>query len=531
MYSPYSVLLLVTAIVSLYLSVFVLKKYPNYKFFFLFLVSSAIWSFGYAMEIWSGDINAKILWAKFEYIGITTIPVAWFITILQYTGKDKWLSRRNIFLLFIMPAVTTFLAWTNEWHHLIWKKIELTSFNSSSALLLTHGNFFWIHATYSYILLFLSIAFLLHAFLYFPSVYRGRIATLIAGAVIPWIGNIIYVFFYMKPLKHFDTTPITAFVSGILMTWAVAKLKAFDVIPIAKERIIETISDGIVVVDSKGHIIYANKAALAAARAKKIVGKPFKNVFGFDATKDRFDVEINGRCYHVSISPIKDENGLGKTVILHDITDRKKAEDKIRQLNEELMLINKIVRHDILNDLQIIQGFLEMEYKGDKEIFEKLMKRIEKSVRLMKRAKDLEHIASIEEMKEYDMRKVVESVAKGYDAKINIEGECRIKADDSIYSLIDNIIMNAIIHGKASKIDILLEENEECVIKIADNGSGIPDEIKSKIFEERFSYGDAKGSGLGLYIVKKIVEKFDGSIEVKDNEPRGAIFIIKLRKK
>ncbi|KAA0006480.1 MAG: hypothetical protein FE045_02975, partial [Thermoplasmata archaeon] len=68
MYSPYSVLLLVTAIVSLYLSVFVLKKYPNYKFFFLFLVSSAIWSFGYAMEIWSGDINAKILWAKFEYI-------------------------------------------------------------------------------------------------------------------------------------------------------------------------------------------------------------------------------------------------------------------------------------------------------------------------------------------------------------------------------------------------------------------------------------------------------------------------------
>ena len=91
--------------------------------------------------------------------------------------------------------------------------------------------------------------------------------------------------------------------------------------------------------------------------------------------------------------------------------------------------------------------------------------------------------------------------------------------------------MNAIIHGKASKIDILLEENEECIIKIADNGSGIPDEIKSKIFEERFSYGDAKGSGLGLYIVKKMVEKFDGSIEVKDNEPRGAIFIIKLKKK
>ena len=50
------------------------------------------------MEIWSGNINVKILWAKFEYIGITTTPVAWFIAILQYTGNNKWLSRRNIYV-------------------------------------------------------------------------------------------------------------------------------------------------------------------------------------------------------------------------------------------------------------------------------------------------------------------------------------------------------------------------------------------------------------------------------------------------
>jgi len=433
MCNPYSILLLITAIVSLYLAIFVWSRYPNYKFFPLFMIASTIWSFGYAMEIWIDVINIKILWAKFEYIGITIIPVAWFITALQYTGKDEWLSKRNVFLLFVVPIITTSLAWTNEWHHLIWEKIDLAYFDSSSALLLTHGAFFWIHAAYSYILVFLSIAFLLHAFFYFPSVYRSKIAALIAGAIIPWIGNIIYVFFYIKPLEHFDTTPITAFISGILMAWAVAKLKAFDIIPIAREKIIETITNGTVVIDSHDRIIYANKAATAMAGAKKIIGREFKSVFGFDATKDGFEAEINGRHYHVSISPIKG-NGkeFGKIVILHDITDSKKAENKIKQLNEELMLINKIVRHDILNDLQIIQGFLEMEYKGDKEIFEKLMKRIEKSVRLMKRAKDLEHLASIEKMREYDVREVVESVAKGYDVKINIEGNCKIKADATI---------------------------------------------------------------------------------------------------
>lgn len=89
--------------------------------------------------------------------------------------------------------------------------------------------------------------------------------------------------------------------------------------------------------------------------------------------------------------------------------------------------------------------------------------------------------------------------------------------------------MNAIIHGKAKQIDIILQDNgNECIVKIADNGKGIPDEIKDKIFEERFSYGESKGSGLGLYIVKKLIEKYGWEIEVKDNFPKGAVFIIKI---
>ncbi|KYC44638.1 MAG: sensory histidine kinase AtoS [Candidatus Methanofastidiosum methylothiophilum] len=66
-------------------------------------------------------------------------------------------------------------------------------------------------------------------------------------------------------------------------------------------------------------------------------------------------------------------------------------------------------------------------------------------------------------------------------------------------------------------------------MKIIDHGKGIPDSIKSKIFNEEFSYGESRGTGLGLYISKKNIERYGGTIEVKDTKPHGATFIIKLK--
>jgi two-component system sensor kinase len=71
--------------------------------------------------------------------------------------------------------------------------------------------------------------------------------------------------------------------------------------------------------------------------------------------------------------------------------------------------------------------------------------------------------------------------------------------------------------------------DDYCEIRIADNGKGIPDEIKDDIFEEGFSYGDSGGSGLGLYIVKKTIERYDGSVRVENNKPSGSVFVIHLK--
>ena len=99
-----------------------------------------------------------------------------------------------------------------------------------------------------------------------------------------------------------------------------------------------------------------------------------------------------------------------------------------------------------------------------------------------------------------------------------------------MFSVLENIMRNAVIHSKTDRVDVdISSKDKSCQIKIADYGKGIPEPIKENIFEEGISFGDSKGSGLGLYIVKKTIERYGGSIVVEDNIPQGTIFTIKLK--
>ncbi|MEM1998805.1 MAG: ATP-binding protein, partial [Archaeoglobaceae archaeon] len=129
-----------------------------------------------------------------------------------------------------------------------------------------------------------------------------------------------------------------------------------------------------------------------------------------------------------------------------------------------------------------------------------------------------------------NIREVVEKVLNFYQIPSNVQGNCYALADEAIYSVIDNIVNNAIKHGKTNKIDVKLSELDgECEIRIIDYGVGIPSEIKRKIFEEKFTLDPKSGSGLGLYVVRKVVERYGGRVWVEDTKPRGATFVLRLK--
>lgn len=220
----------------------------------------------------------------------------------------------------------------------------------------------------------------------------------------------------------------------------------------------------------------------------------------------------------------------GRVWSFRDVTERKQMDKKLVQLNEVLRLLNKNLRHDILNDLTVVGNSIEV-YKDnkDEELLDNAVRHIEKSTELVRRMKQLESLVSSGgNLKSYSLRNVMEEVKEEYGIEFNVEGDCTVLADEALSSVIDNVVENAVSHGKADKINVSIGDRKDfCEMRIADNGAGIPQEIKEQIFDEGVSSGE--GTGLGLYIAKKTIERWDGTIHVEDNEPYGAVFVIRLR--
>jgi len=220
-----------------------------------------------------------------------------------------------------------------------------------------------------------------------------------------------------------------------------------------------------------------------------------------------------------------------------DISERKEAEER-----EEFL--HSLLRHDVRNKAQIVQGYLELLQDYDlpeeaEDYVRKAGKGIGDSMDLIEKVRTLRDIKREEEAEGISLSSVIKNVisereSQAQEKGIEIECEgigCKVLGGSLLEELFSSLVENSIQHSGGNKIRITSQEKEnECVITVEDDGRGISDEDKEKIFERGFKSGDTGGSGLGMYLVKEIAENYGGSIEVKDSEMGGARLDIHLRK-
>lgn len=122
---------------------------------------------------------------------------------------------------------------------------------------------------------------------------------------------------------------------------------------------------------------------------------------------------------------------------------------------------------------------------------------------------------------------------------INMQVEAGIHfkaAKTDLQQIIQNLLENALKYAPTGEIKVSLQQNKDILLQVADQGVGIADEEKEKIFERLYRVDQARsskvdGSGIGLSIVKALVTKYEGIIQVEDNQPKGTIFTITFSKK
>ena len=229
-----------------------------------------------------------------------------------------------------------------------------------------------------------------------------------------------------------------------------------------------------------------------------------KNVF------ERENIRKDGRVIPVEVSGIILRQG-GKVVcqaFVRDISERKRAEEALRGANRQLNLLTGITRHDILNNISCILGFIalaEMESKdpADREYFEKIRVSAHAARSQIEFTRLYQNIG-IHEPQWQDLSSLVTSMTfpGSITLQNDLNGVC-VYADPMIARVFENLLDNSIRHGEhVSRIRVSASETEEGLIFTwEDDGIGIPEDEKEHIFER----GYGKNTGLGLFLVREIL--------------------------
>lgn len=229
------------------------------------------------------------------------------------------------------------------------------------------------------------------------------------------------------------------------------------------------------------------------------------------------------------------------------VTDRKQYEQQIETQRDNLEVLNKVVRHDIRNKLQLVLIYADMLQNevevGNEETVEQMLEAARDAVDITTTARDVTEVMLKSEVDRHPVRlrsvleNEIDDVRSNYEhALVKVSGtipDVKVVADEMLESVFRNLITNAIQHNDKTLPEVTTSvtvDDELVEIRVADNGPGIPDERKADIFEQGEMSLGSDGNGLGLYLVDTLVDRYGGEVHVDDNEPEGAVFVVELLK-
>jgi PAS domain S-box-containing protein len=280
------------------------------------------------------------------YVFIVTVPGAWFVFAARFARQNLWLPRWLVPLLFVEPLLILTLALTNPFHGQIHATTEMKREGPYAIMAITHGPFFFVNAAYTYLLFAAGAVFLVVGMTRRPDWTASRMAILLGAMLVPVLGNVAYVF-KVQPRGLTDLTPVYFAVSGLAAAWLLFRVRVFDILPVARDFVLDCLTDAVFVLDSRFCILDANLAAQALVPpGRQWRNQPLTNALpelgpylpaqptaGGDATNVQLGSAGAGRFWDVQLSPLVDlDVPLGAVVRLTEVTERQRAAEARSQL-------------------------------------------------------------------------------------------------------------------------------------------------------------------------------------------------------
>lgn len=475
------------------------------------------------------------------------LPVLFFLFILLYFGETDSLSPGLLAGTLVIPLLLLVFAGTNPLHNLFVSNLTTTVSDGIVINNFTPEIGFWINSLYTYTLIISGVSLAVSRFFRSPRIYRLQIAMILAAFVLPFFIHIILIMAPGSPLTVlFFLIAFTASTSALYL--ATSRYQLLTLTPVAVPVLLDRMTDGVFIINPEGRVTEANPASarIIGKDRETLIGQPISPFIPWPPTLSRGEsgeeaavtvsLAYNGepRFYDQRVIPLPGEGNAdnGAILILHDSHTRHMTELSLKQANEKLQLLTSVTRHDILNSITALMGYLELARDGpiSTETAEALTGAMEQTDQLRSQiafTRDYQTLglesARWQDLTEVLRRFIPEGAVSLVQASPTLAG-VQVFADPMLGRVFYNLVDNSLRHGRGVTVIRIsaYETPAGLIITYEDNGAGIPAKEKERIFEK----GHGKNTGLGLFLVREILSLTGITIREDGVPGTGARFMI-----
>ncbi len=567
--SLHVLLCLLSALLSGGVGVYALRRrVPGALPFGMAALSQSFWTLGHLAEFLTDSLEGKLLWDNLQFFGTAGWAIAFFSFAAEYTNRRAarsrwvWLGHAVLAVPYLgMVVFAPLHPWLRPW-----------------AVLARRGNHWvldypftpatWGLFVYLLVLFGASVGFLAEQALRAPrkSQYRLQNVIVILGVLMP-LGGITLTMLGISFGAERDMSPITFGISNAVVAWGLFRHRLLDLVPIARDLVIENLRAGVIVLDSEGRVVDLNPSArerlsrtndvMVGQLASEVLGPWAEMAQGApDGPSSRRRVisdPVQKRHHELTVVPLRDRWGgvQGRVIVAYDVTALKEAEQELVRQNVRLENINKeldafsfSVSHDLRAPLRAVEGFATLLRQECAVALGEEGRRylgfIDDGVRRMQGL-----ISSLLELARVSRRtlqrkpvevsglvhEVVQDLApelEGREVDIVVMDLPPCSADPTLLrQVVANLLGNAVKFTRdrtPARIEVGWLEGNELTYFVKDNGVGFDMKYADRlfgVFQRLHDVSEFEGNGVGLATANRIVSRHGGRIWAEGVLDRG----------
>jgi len=487
-----------------------------------------------------GDMALARAVVLLEYICESVVLVALLMFVLQYIGLGRYANRRNALLSALPAMVTIGLYVTNDLHHLFYNDVAIVPSHGFYMFDADYGPLFLIWAGYFLGVFLITALLMARALLETPSYRRGglRTMTLAIGAMA--LTSVLYV---LSPRDdpRIDILSIGFTIAALIVFFGERYSDFADLEIIRFREAIGGMDDAVIILGPSMEVVYANGPGrrLLEQNAEffweRVKARGLRVPSGPNRWETAMVIDGEPRHFILSTSDIlRQGKPIGMVMVFHDISNRKGLEEELRRANRSIRLLNEVLRHDLMNDMTALWGYMELLEATElndrqRHLVGKLIERARSAEAQLSFAAEQErNLATTTAW--HDMQAIITKVLgqvdmNGIRTESHLEG-LQVLADPKLENVFHVLADNTVRHGRKATRAVVRAENTETGLEIIweDDGVGVPTESKENIF----SKGVGDNTGLGLYLAREILATTGFTISEEGEPGKGARFVIRV---